>query len=234
MSEWWTYRPADFLMFAPQTYWRQFELHNALWWPLACVALAVGVLLTWASWRRRPGTSRMLALGLAMACAFVGQTFVFNRLGRIHTGAPAIAAAWFVVGALLLALGLRDGLVPVASARRRATGLGLLVVAWFAYPMLAPAFGRPLAQAEVLALAPDPTACSVLALAVLAAPRRRADRGLLGASAGLAALLLLASAATLGTMGEAQAWIVVAIVGVAGAVLTRPATAATKDTPASL
>ena len=33
MSEWWTYRPSDFLMFAPRTYWRLFELHNEAWWP---------------------------------------------------------------------------------------------------------------------------------------------------------------------------------------------------------
>ena len=29
MSEWWTYRLSDFLLFAPRTYWRQFELLNA-------------------------------------------------------------------------------------------------------------------------------------------------------------------------------------------------------------
>ena len=28
MSEWWTYRISDFLMFAPATYWRLVELHN--------------------------------------------------------------------------------------------------------------------------------------------------------------------------------------------------------------
>ena len=38
MSEWWTYRPSDFLMFAPDTYWRLFELHNAAWWPLGLLA----------------------------------------------------------------------------------------------------------------------------------------------------------------------------------------------------
>ena len=29
MSEWWTYRPSDFLLFSARTYWRLFELHNA-------------------------------------------------------------------------------------------------------------------------------------------------------------------------------------------------------------
>ena len=34
MSEWWTYRPEDFLLFSPRVYWRMFELHNAALWPL--------------------------------------------------------------------------------------------------------------------------------------------------------------------------------------------------------
>jgi hypothetical protein len=28
MSEWWTYRPEDFLLFSPRVYWRMFELQN--------------------------------------------------------------------------------------------------------------------------------------------------------------------------------------------------------------
>ena len=43
MSEWWTYRPADFLMFAPRTYWRLFELHNAAWWPAPPLLLLAGL-----------------------------------------------------------------------------------------------------------------------------------------------------------------------------------------------
>ena len=35
MSEWWTYRPSDFLLFAPRTYYRLFELYNAEIWPTA-------------------------------------------------------------------------------------------------------------------------------------------------------------------------------------------------------
>ena len=34
MSEWWTYRAEDFLLFSPRVYWRMFELHNTALWPL--------------------------------------------------------------------------------------------------------------------------------------------------------------------------------------------------------
>ena len=27
MSEWWTYRAVNFLLFSPRVYWRMFELH---------------------------------------------------------------------------------------------------------------------------------------------------------------------------------------------------------------
>jgi hypothetical protein len=43
MSEWWTYRPSDFLLFAPRTYYRLFELYNSEIWPLQIVALLAGV-----------------------------------------------------------------------------------------------------------------------------------------------------------------------------------------------
>ena len=45
MSEWWTYRPVNFLLFSPRVYWRMFELHNAALWPLQVLALAAGLII---------------------------------------------------------------------------------------------------------------------------------------------------------------------------------------------
>ena len=45
MSEWWTYRPEDFLLFSPRVYWRMFELHNAALWPLHVLTLAAGLII---------------------------------------------------------------------------------------------------------------------------------------------------------------------------------------------
>ena len=41
MSEWWTYTPADFLLFSPRVYYRLFELYNRSFWPVAIVTLAL-------------------------------------------------------------------------------------------------------------------------------------------------------------------------------------------------
>ena len=45
MSEWWTYRPSDFLMFSPRTYHRLVELYNAEVWPAHVLAMGLGVAM---------------------------------------------------------------------------------------------------------------------------------------------------------------------------------------------
>ena len=60
MSEWWTYRAEDFLLFSPRVYWRMFELHNAALWPLHVLTLAAGlIILLLIAWR--PATWATLA-----------------------------------------------------------------------------------------------------------------------------------------------------------------------------
>jgi NADP-dependent 3-hydroxy acid dehydrogenase YdfG len=44
MTEWWTYRLSDFLMFSARTYRRLFELYNTEVWPLPVVAFIGGAL----------------------------------------------------------------------------------------------------------------------------------------------------------------------------------------------
>ena len=57
MSEWWTYRAEDFLLFSPRVYWRMFELHNAALWPLHLLTLAAGLLIILLiAWRPGTGT----------------------------------------------------------------------------------------------------------------------------------------------------------------------------------
>ncbi len=45
MSEWWTYRLEDFLLFSPRVYWRMFELHNEAVWPLQIATLLLGAAI---------------------------------------------------------------------------------------------------------------------------------------------------------------------------------------------
>ena len=209
MSEWWTYRPDDFLLFSGEVYWRLFERTNAALWPLPLLALAAGLaVLALMAWRSRPGM-RAAALLLALAWAVSGWGFVWLRYAPINW-ASAYALPLFALEALLLAglalsgrrLGTRDG--PA-----RAIGLGLVVLAAIAVPLIAPLAGRPVLGAEIFAMAPDPTAIATLGIAAAMQGRLR----WLVATAPI--LWLAASAATLFTLGAAQAWVVAAALGAA-------------------
>jgi Family of unknown function (DUF6064) len=169
MSEWWTYRPSDFLMFSPRTYWRLFELYNADVWPLQIVMIAAGLAALFLVWRGAHG--RIVAFGLAAAWMLVAWAYHFERYATISTGAPYYAAG-FAVQALLLAWcgisrdGFRFGPQPSPV---RWIGLALLAAGVVAYPLLlAPLFGRPWTQAEIVGIAPDPTAVATVGALLLA------------------------------------------------------------------
>lgn len=72
MTEWWTYRPEDFLLFSARTYWRLFELHNAALWPLPLAGPPLGAALLWLLWSRRPGAERWTLAILGLLWALVG------------------------------------------------------------------------------------------------------------------------------------------------------------------
>ncbi|MCW5632418.1 MAG: hypothetical protein KIT17_03710 [Rubrivivax sp.] len=163
-----SYTPGDFLMFAPRTYWRLFELHNEAWWPLPLLLPALGLIgaaaLAW-PWRGAGGatTRRVTAAGLAAGVGFVGWAFVFERYAAVNWAAQGLAWIWAALAAMLLVLALRGaGQVASGPLERRAAAV-LALWALLGHPLLAPAAGRPLMQAEAFGLAPDPTALAVLA-----------------------------------------------------------------------
>lgn len=219
MSEWWGYALRDFLLFAPRTYWRLFQLENAEFWPLPLVTLALGAGVLVLLVRPRPWSGRAIATVMAVAWAWVGWSFVATRYAAINWAAD-YAVPVFVAEALLLAgLGALAGRLNFATGRdpARVAGLALYIYALALHPLLAPLSGRPLAQAEVVGIAPDPTAIATLGLAAML-PR--------GAAAPLVlvvpVLWCLASWATLATMGAWQSWLPLGAAALAVAARLRP------------
>ena len=168
MEEWLSYRLGDFLMFSARTYWRLFQLQNAALWPLPLAApLAGGAALLTAL--RRPGTGlRLLAALLALAWATVGWSFVWQRYAPINWGVVYLAPL-FAVQALLLGYAAvrRVEWHPTLRDTRGMAGVALLGWGILLHPLTAPLFGRPLIGAEVVGIAPDPTAIATLGLALL-------------------------------------------------------------------
>lgn len=197
MSEWWTYRLSDFLMFSPRTYWRLVELYNQAIWPAQVLALAAGLVLLWlaADWRGHGG--RWVAGLLALAWLWVAWAFHWERYASINWAAQYVAMAFALQALLLIVLGApgRGTAVPAASIVQ---GIGWLMagVGIVLYPLAVLVGDRPWAQAEVFAVMPEPTALATLGL-VLASTQLSPVRR--WALAIIPVLSLLLGAATLWT-----------------------------------
>ena len=198
----WT--PEDLLLFSPQVYWRLFALENEAVWPAQPVVLAAAALLALSLvWGRRP-SGRWLGPALGAAWLWTGWHFVALRYGTVNWLAPSLAWGFYVEAALLAGLGLSGRLVFLRQGRDAWSGIGLLAAA-LVWPVLAPLDGRSWREAEVVALAPDPTAIATLALLALA------ERSRWSALLCIAPVLWLAvSTLTLVTMGAWQGWAVLA------------------------
>jgi hypothetical protein len=173
MTEWLSYSLTDVLMFSEDTYFRLFELHNRAAWPAQAAVLAAAVAVFCLAVRGGPVAGRLLCALFAafwLACAW---SFHLERYASINLAAPFFAAAFALQSVLLLWIGVIRGRVAVARAppAARLAVLAVLVVAFLVYPLLAPLSGRPWLQAEIVGLAPDPTAAAALALVPLAAGR---------------------------------------------------------------
>ena len=165
MSEWWTYRPSDFLMFSPRVYARLIETVNAEAWPLqgigALAALGLLVLLV----RRDDRGPRVALRVLALAWGSVALFFHARHFSTINTAAPLFAWGFGVQALLLLTLtGWVRGLGWAQGEGWRRGAALLLAAAALLYPLAAPLLGRPWAQAETFGLLPDPTVLATLAL----------------------------------------------------------------------
>lgn len=181
MSEWWTYRPSSFLMFAPRTYWRLVELYQREVWPLQLLMLAAGIGLLWIASGRGRSAPRVICAVLAVIWLWVGWAFHWQRYATINWGARYFALAFVVQAVALLALGvLRLGRVsPLTRVGEHRLGLALAAGGVLAYPLLGALAGRPWAQSEVFGLMPDPTALATAGLLLAAGPRGHAWLGVI-------------------------------------------------------
>ncbi|MBB4187735.1 hypothetical protein GGE07_004404 [Sinorhizobium terangae] len=172
MSEWWTYTPADFLMFSPRVYVRLIERYNQDFWPLHLVFVA-GMLAIMVLVLREVRLAKVALLPtLAVAWIFCGWQFLWLRYATINWGASYAAMAFFVQAGLLALLSLDPNHCVAVSRWRRYGGSVLALFALLVHPLLAPLSTRSLAAAEIFGMMPDPTAISTLG-AVLAIRGRR-------------------------------------------------------------
>lgn len=202
MSEWWTYRPSDFLLFAPRTYYRLFELYNVEVWPLHIVALCAGVMILLLMRSRIAWRGRLIAAMLAACWLWVAWAFHWQRYATINWAASYFAVGFAIEAVLLIWTGVvRDHLrfdSNLSVATR--TGVAIFAFALLVQPLLGLLSGRQWRQLEVFGVAPDPTVVATLGL-LLAASRIH------GVALPVPLLWCLLGSATLWSMNAADALI---------------------------
>ena len=104
MSDWWTYRPSDFLLFSARTYYRLFEIHNAALWPAQAAAIGLSVVLLWLAWHGGRGAARGALAIVAAGWLCSAGPYFWVRYATINWAAVWFAAAFALEGALLLGL----------------------------------------------------------------------------------------------------------------------------------
>lgn len=170
MSEWWTYRLSDFLMFSPDIYWRLVERYQQALWPLPWVLTVVGLALMLLAASHRRWAPGVVLLVLAVLWAWVGWAFHWQRHAQINWVAQYLAAAFWLQAALLGRAAWQahasnsTGLAAPAWRWSTGGGLALAGMGVVGYPALALLQGLPLARAEVFGLMPEPTALATLGL----------------------------------------------------------------------
>jgi hypothetical protein len=167
MSELWTYRLSNFLLFSPRTYYRLFELYNAEIWPGQIVGLLVGVVIL--ALLLKPGSwqGRLICALLAACWLWVAWAYHYSRYASINWAATYFASAFAIEALLQIALGVGRGLAWRANARSiRRVGIGVVIFAVVLQPLIGPLMGRAWSQVEVFAIAPDPTVVATLGVLI--------------------------------------------------------------------
>lgn len=164
MNEWWTYGPADLVLFTPETYFRLFGLYHSDWWPiqLLCIALAVFILLC--LWLKPTWGGRVITILLAGSWAWVGWAFLHLRFATIHWVADWYALAFFVQAMLLFLSGVSRSGVEFESENTVRAGIGIFILlgGLLVMPATAHLAGRGWMPMELFAMTPDATVLATL------------------------------------------------------------------------
>ena len=191
----------DLLPFSPQVYWRLFALENEAVWPVQPLLLLAGSVLVVSLSRNRQPPARWLVPALGVAWVWVGWQFVALRFGTVNWFAPILAWGFYAEGTFLAAVGLSGRMEFGKREIEGHAAIALLIAALLVWPVFPLLDERSWHEAEVFAIAPDPTAIATLALLALADRTRWAVILCV-----VPALWLALSALTLFTMDSWQVW----------------------------
>lgn len=168
-----SYSLDDFVLFSPDVYFRLFELHNSALWPLQVPVFVVCLLVLLLLARATPSGVRASLAVFGAFWLWIAWSFFAQRYNTINWVAVYVAPIAALQGVALIGNAIvwhtpLDATVLPAAQR---FVLGLYVLVLLGYPLLGAGLGRPWQGAELVGIAPDPSA--VATLAILAMTRGR-------------------------------------------------------------
>jgi hypothetical protein len=147
-----------------------FAAYNSAVWPAAILAYPLALVMLALALRGGRSNARIIAASLALLWAFVGIAYHGLFFSRINLAAPLFAAA-FVVQGLLFATAAASGSGIEFGRRTRlrsAVGLGLILYAMVAYPLIGLIAGERYPAMPLFGVAPCPLLIFTFGLFVLA------------------------------------------------------------------
>ena len=213
MSEWWTYRLRDFLLFSPRTYFRLFEIYNSAIWPAQIAALGMGLLILLFLRHPSPSRGRWVSGILAASWLWVAIAFHMKRYATINWTAVYFGWAFLLEAALWIGLGALGRLKWTQPPNLASDiGLGILLFALAVEPLASPILGRGWRQIPIFGVTPDPTALATLGVLLGAKGPAR------GALVVIPTFWCAISFATLLAMKAPEAWMIAGVGALAIAV----------------
>ena len=147
-----------------------FAAYNSAIWPVAILAYPLALVTFALALRGGSSNGRIVAASLALLWGFVGTAYHGVFFSRINLAAPLFAAA-FIVQALLFATAALSphGVEFHGRSRpRRAVGLGLILYAMIAYPLIGLMAGQHYPALPLFGVAPCPLLIFTFGLFALA------------------------------------------------------------------
>ncbi len=162
-----SYSVSNFISFMDEVYFRLFARQFEAWWPAHLVMLALGIAIIILACM---GKARAVAVALAIPIAACAITFHFQLYSELTPVGKFFGWAFLIQIPLILIWGFvtksRETFRP---ALHTITGVAIATFGLVGYPILTQLDERTWQGAEYFGMAPDPTMCFFLGIALICA-----------------------------------------------------------------
>ncbi|MCP4936141.1 MAG: MFS transporter permease [bacterium] len=173
MFELYDYSLSDLLLFSRETYLRLLGRYNADMWPSQIAMMILGGTLIGLVRSSKLTSDRVISVLLAAIWLWVAYGFHIERYATIQIAAKTFAVMFIIQAILLVLIGVIGVRIhfSLSGGLINRTGLGLVCLGVFVYPLAGWAAGREWGQVELFALMPDPTVVATFGFLLMTGPR---------------------------------------------------------------